>query len=172
MSDSKIKRYKFIKPFDGTMVYDADKPAETLKVGAVYKGTYVPINWLWDIQSCVSHFPTNFEIVNDDNNQAMRFNTGKPEYSLLDLKCFEDCVRVLEFGKNKYARDNWRIGLPQTQILDSMLRHIAALQRGELIDPESGISHIGHIQANAMFLGNDNNIMDIVENGHKNAKLK
>jgi hypothetical protein len=110
------------------------------------------------------------EIVN--NNQAMRFNTGKPQYSLLDLKCFEDGVRVLEFGAEKYARDNWRKGLPQTQILDSMMRHIAALQQGELIDPESGISHIGHIQCNAMFLGNNNNIIDIVENGHQNSKVK
>lgn len=36
------------------------------------------------------------------------------------------------------------------QLLDSMIRHIAALQKDQY-DSESGIHHIGHILANAMF---------------------
>lgn len=86
--------------------------------------------------------------------QAERFNEGKPQYSLLDLKCLEPGVRVLQFGNKKYARDNWKKGMNVTEILDSLLRHIAALISGELIDPESGLPHIGHIQCNALFLGN------------------
>lgn len=94
-------------------------------------------------------------------SQAMRHNQGKPQYSLLDIKCLEDCARVLEFGAKKYARNNWKKGMNITSILDSMLRHIAALNSGELIDPESGLPHIGHIQCNAMFLGNPNNVQDV-----------
>ncbi len=92
---------------------------------------------------------------------ALRYNKGKPQYSLLDLECLEGCVRVLEFGAKKYSRDNWKKGLPTTQIIDSLLRHLGAVLRGELIDPESGLSHIGHIQCNALFLGNKNNTMDV-----------
>ena len=33
-----------------------------------------------------------------------------------------------------------------------MVRHCFKLMGGELTDSESGISHIGHIMANAMFL--------------------
>lgn len=84
--------------------------------------------------------------------QADRHNKGKPKYSLLDLNSFEDCVRVLEFGAEKYSRDNWKKGLPVSEILDSMLRHISAIQRGEFIDPESGLPHHGHISCNVMFL--------------------
>lgn len=80
---------------------------------------------------------------------------------MLDLTCMEPGVRVLEFGAEKYARDNWRKGMPISELLDSMLRHVAALERGEWIDPESKLSHIGHIQCNAMFLGNKNNTFDI-----------
>lgn len=36
------------------------------------------------------------------------------------------------------------------QLMDSMLRHVAALQK-DPYDSESGIHHIGHILANAMF---------------------
>ena len=84
--------------------------------------------------------------------QADRFNKGKPKLSLLHLDALTDTVRVLEFGAEKYSRNNWMKGLPYSEILDSMLRHIAALQRGELIDPESGLPHHGHIGCNAMFL--------------------
>jgi len=98
-----------------------------------------------------------------EQEQAMRFNSGKPQYSLIDLHALEPCARVLEFGAKKYTRDNWKKGMDLTKILDSLLRHVAALRSGELIDPESGLPHIGHIQCNAMFLGGKNNIMDIDE---------
>lgn len=92
--------------------------------------------------------------------QGLRYNKNKPKYSLIDLNCMEDCARVLEFGMNKYSRNNWKKGLVRSEIIDSLLRHIAALQSGEEVDPESGLSHIGHIQCNALFLGNKNNIND------------
>src|SRR6185295_6841615 len=83
--------------------------------------------------------------------KAMRFNKGKPEWSLVDFQAFIPMVRVLEFGAQKYARDNWKNGLDMDQILDSMLRHIFAIIDGQDIDPESGLPHIGHIQCNTMF---------------------
>lgn len=105
-------------------------------------------------------------------DKAMRFNTDKPKYSMMDLTCLEPGTRVLEFGAKKYARDNWRKGLPFSEILDSLMRHISALQRGEFVDPESELTHIGHIQANAMFLGNKANINDIEEPKVKLSKAE
>jgi len=84
--------------------------------------------------------------------QALRYNDSKSQLSLLDLDSFSDVADVLQFGANKYSRDNWRKGLPVTSILDSLLRHVAALQRGEFLDPESGLPHTGHIGCNVMFL--------------------
>lgn len=94
-------------------------------------------------------------------SKAERKNEGKPQYSLLPLDYLEQAVKVLEFGAKKYARDNHRKGLVSTEVLDSLLRHISALQRGEYIDPESGLPHIGHIQCNAIFLGCPNNTNDL-----------
>jgi hypothetical protein len=92
---------------------------------------------------------------------ANRYNEGKPKLSLIDLNCLIPCANVLDYGVTKYSRDNWKKGLILTQVIDSMLRHIAAIQRGEAIDPESNLPHIGHIQCNAMFLGSKNLIEDI-----------
>lgn len=104
---------------------------------------------------------TDEDCVNLEESAAMRFNNGKPQYSLLDLASLEDTVRVLEFGAQKYDRDNWKKGLQFSQILDSMMRHIKGLQSGEWLDSESGLPHIGHIGCNAMFLGSKTNIMDL-----------
>lgn len=101
---------------------------------------------------------------------AERKNSNKPKMSLIDLKCFEDLARVLEFGSKKYSVDNWKKGLVMTEVLDSMLRHIAELRAGEYYDKESGLSHIGHIQANAMFLACGNNIVDIKINDEKKQR--
>ncbi len=95
------------------------------------------------------------------NKQALRYNTGKPQYSQIDMQCLEPMVRVLEYGMKKYARNNWKKGFPETQLIDCLLRHVAAYLAGEETDPESGVSHVGHIQANAMFLGLKNNTKDI-----------
>jgi hypothetical protein len=83
--------------------------------------------------------------------QSLRYNTGKPQWSLVDFKSLEPLVRVMEYGAQKYARENWKKGLDLNQILESLSRHLFALMSGEQIDPESGCEHIGNIMANAMF---------------------
>lgn len=83
--------------------------------------------------------------------QAMRFNEGKPQWSLVHFNSLEPMVRVLEFGALKYAPRNWQKPMDTMKILESMQRHLAALFDGEEVDSESGISHMGHIQCNAMF---------------------
>jgi hypothetical protein len=83
---------------------------------------------------------------------AMRFNDGKPQWSLVDFESLEPMVRMLEYGAKKYDRSNWKKGLPVTRTIESLLRHTFALLSGEDNDPESGLPHIGSIQCNAMFL--------------------
>lgn len=88
----------------------------------------------------------------DKAEQALRYNMGKLEWSLVDFDSLEGLVRVLEYGKNKYARDNWKKGMPVTQVTESLMRHLFAFAKGEDLDPESGCRHISHVLCNAMFL--------------------
>lgn len=87
-----------------------------------------------------------------ERNLGDRYNSGKPQWSLVPFSALEPMVRVLEFGASKYAKHNWKKGLPYTETCESMLRHIYAFMEGEDNDPESGQSHIGHIMCNALFL--------------------
>ena len=63
-----------------------------------------------------------------------------------------EVARVLEFGANKYAAHNWRKGMSWSRLVGSALRHLEAYGRGEIADPETGYSHLGHLGCNLMFL--------------------
>lgn len=155
-----IKKYRFI----GNPEEYNEEDGFQIKEGDVLEADYTPTGWKCNIQEHADFYPNDWELVEEESNKtesALRYNASKPKYSLLSLKEMEQGVKVLEFGANKYARDNWKKGLKLSEILDSMMRHIAALQSGEWIDPESGLPHIGHIQCNALFLGGKNNTIDM-----------
>lgn len=88
----------------------------------------------------------------ETKEQALRYNEGKLQWSLIDWKSLEGLVRVLEMGAKKYARDNWKKGMPVTQVSESLMRHLFAFMSGEDKDPESGLNHLSHVMCNAMFL--------------------
>lgn len=83
---------------------------------------------------------------------ATRHNEGKLKWSLVDFKSLEPMVRVLEFGAEKYEVDNWKKGLKVTEIIDSCYRHLADLRDGLIVDNDSGLPIVGHLQSNLMFL--------------------
>lgn len=84
--------------------------------------------------------------------RGARYNENKPLMSLASPLASEGIASILTFGAKKYAKHNWMKGLPYTEVVDSLLRHVSAFLRGEDTDPESGLLHVDHIQCNAMFL--------------------
>lgn len=97
-------------------------------------------------------------MITTNKEQALRYNTGKLEWDLVDFKALEPGVQVLMYGAKKYTKEgvsgahNWKKGLPTNEICSSLLRHLFAYMNGEDNDPESGLPHIGHMIANVMFL--------------------
>lgn len=87
-----------------------------------------------------------------DNIGALRFNEGKLRYDLIHPHAQEGLVRVLTKGSIKYDARNWEKGLSWTSTIASLKRHLAAIEKGEDFDSESGELHINHVQCNAHFL--------------------
>lgn len=83
-----------------------------------------------------------------------KYDGGKNRVDLLDSLALEGLAQVLTFGATKYAAHNWRGGISYSRLISSLLRHLFAIQRGEDIDPESGLPHIDHVGCNWMFLSN------------------
>lgn len=91
-------------------------------------------------------------MINSLSNFANKYNEGKLKWSLISWKALEPMVKVLMFGANKYEPNNWKKGLSYSTISDSLQRHLNAFMEGQNDDPESKLSHLGHILCNAMFL--------------------
>lgn len=65
---------------------------------------------------------------------------------------WEDCARVFEYGRTKYASWNWIKGMPWSSVIGCAARHAHAYLRGDDVDHESGLSHIGHLLCNIVML--------------------
>lgn len=64
-----------------------------------------------------------------------------------------DCARVFDYGREKYSAWNWARGQAWSIPIGSALRHIVfGTLRGEALDPESGLSHRGHVACNIVML--------------------
>lgn len=84
--------------------------------------------------------------------KGTKFDSEKPRMDLLDPDALEGLAKVLTFGAQKYDSWNWSKGIVFSRLTASLLRHLMAFQRGEDIDPESGLPHLDHIGCNWMFL--------------------
>lgn len=87
-----------------------------------------------------------------DNKIAVKFDAEKPQFGLISSKFLLLLARVLTFGAKKYAAHNWRKGMVTSRYYDALQRHLTAWNDGEDLDPESGISHLGHAVCCLMFL--------------------
>lgn len=93
-------------------------------------------------------------IIQQEPSTGSRYNEGKPEMSMVleANKAIEGVAKVLMYGKAKYHRGNWLGGLAHMGIVDCLMRHLTAYVAGEDKDAESGLLHVDHVLANALFL--------------------
>lgn len=92
------------------------------------------------------------DVTSDKRGSGARFNDGKMPMELIPLIGLESAAAVFGYGAKKYATWNWAKGMPWSVVVGCMLRHLSAMQRGEDIDPESGLPHVGHLMCNALML--------------------
>jgi hypothetical protein len=83
---------------------------------------------------------------------GVKFDQGKVRWDTIPVEPLNEVMRVLDYGAKKYARDNWRTGMPYGRVFSSLMRHILAWWGGEDRDPETGIHHLAHAAANCLFL--------------------
>lgn len=84
---------------------------------------------------------------------GLKFDGGKPDYTLVPWPAMEEVVKVLGFGAQKYDRDNWRkVDNAKQRYQAAAFRHMAAYASGQQKDPETGLSHMAHVGCCVLFL--------------------
>lgn len=81
-----------------------------------------------------------------------KYDSGKPRYGLIPPLAEEELAKVLTFGAEKYAPDNWRKVDDLTRYVDATMRHISAYRKGEKLDGESGLHHLAHAMCCLTFI--------------------
>ena len=79
-----------------------------------------------------------------------------PTPTRLDLvpqEALEQVARVLGYGANKYAPDNWKkVERSRVRYFNAAMRHITKWWLGEKDDIESGLPHLAHATCCLLFL--------------------
>ena len=88
--------------------------------------------------------------MNEENSPGVKHDQGKPKFSLVPPLAELEVVKVLTFGAEKYAPDNWK-KIDPIRYVDAAGRHINAHRRGETADAESGLHHLAHAICCLMF---------------------
>lgn len=92
------------------------------------------------------------DITSTARGTGARYNDGKTRFDLIPLSALTDCADVFAYGAQKYASWNWLRGMPWSVPYACLMRHLDAWQRGEELDPESGLPHLGHAMCNLIML--------------------
>ena len=84
---------------------------------------------------------------------SRKYDKDKIRMDLVPLECIESIAKVLTYGADKYEENSWQ-ELPDfwKRYKAALLRHLTAIDKGELIDSESGLPHIDHVLCNTLFL--------------------
>lgn len=77
---------------------------------------------------------------------------GKPPVVLVDPDFVDGMAHVLDFGNAKHGHMNWQQGVPISEVVSAVKRHIAAIERGEHLDPETGRPHTCHAASGLMYI--------------------
>ena len=98
--------------------------------------------------------------VNTTNAGGVKYDGDKLRMNLVNLNYFDDMVKVLMFGANKYPDKNnyMKVDNAVERYFEAMLRHLKAMQgiggiiNLNSIDDETGLPHLSHLQCCSYFL--------------------
>lgn len=91
--------------------------------------------------------PTGGALKNDKLDNKAPLHQLRPEH-------IEEMCRVFQWAEdNKYPKQdngdpNYMLGMAKHRLLGAALRHVLSDMTGEELDPESGLSHLGHAMCN------------------------
>jgi hypothetical protein len=84
---------------------------------------------------------------------GLKYDTEKLHWELLPMDCVEEVVKILTFGSVKYGPENWKeLENANDRYYAALMRHLVANRKGEVLDEESGLSHLAHAMCNIVFL--------------------
>lgn len=89
------------------------------------------------------------------DNEAKKYDEGKPRFDLVPPTIMLEIAKVFTFGASKYGDRNWEQGLDFGRLKGALDRHMNAFWRGEDLDEETGLSHLAHAGCCLLMMGEE-----------------
>ena len=86
------------------------------------------------------------------HEEAEKHEEGKLQHHLMPREGYEEVLRALAFGADKYEPHGWAKGTKWSKYFDAALRHSWDWWWGETHDPESGLHPLAHAVCCLLFL--------------------
>ena len=87
------------------------------------------------------------------NDQTAKADAGKLDLTLVPRRIIWDVAAIREYGNRKYHDpENWRTVEPERYRAAAFRHFLAYLDDPEVVDAESGLSHLWHLACNVAFL--------------------
>lgn len=78
------------------------------------------------------------------SGKATKDDWGKLRFDLIPPIPLSELAAIYTMGAAKYNDDNWLKGMNWRRVRAAIERHLNAFDRGEDVDPESGLPHVMH----------------------------
>jgi hypothetical protein len=109
------------------------------------------VSWLFGFLSAIVIFYFIKNNLKISSLPGIKYDDGKIRWDLVPWDVIEKIAEVYTFGAQKYGPNKW-IGVEENRYFAALMRHLVARERGELLDPESGLFHSTHATWNCMTL--------------------
>jgi len=86
------------------------------------------------------------------NEVGVKFDSAKPDMSLIPPTAALEEAYVWSFGKAKYAAFNWVHGIKYSRVLSAIERHLTLLKAGITLDSETRRHHAAAIRCGCAML--------------------
>jgi len=84
---------------------------------------------------------------------GVKYDSGKPLFSLIPPHALEEVAKVLTKGAEKYAPDNWKkVPHLMERYEDAAGRHLNSFSKGDYVDDETGLEHLAHAACCLLFM--------------------
>lgn len=85
-------------------------------------------------------------------SEGLKFDNGKTRIELIPPELLFGVGEILTFGAKKYADRNWELGMKWSRVFGALMRHLWKWWGGEILDVETGKSHLWHAGCCIAFL--------------------
>ena len=83
--------------------------------------------------------------------ETLKFDSGKPDFTLIPQEALLELAKVFTYGANKYGTFNYSGGCNYRRYVAAAQRHINQWLRGEDID-EIGTNHLANAAASLLMI--------------------